>query len=150
MTDTPETHTGGCLCGAVRYEATGKPLNSGYCHCNSCRRHAGSPVVALIGFQEDKVTFTKGERKLYESSPGVHRAFCANCGTPLTWEGDGGDGNMLIEILTGTLDDPDSMPPECHNLHAERISWFDTADTLPRYRAFDDEPPYMNKPANLD
>jgi len=150
MTETtannPDKNTGGCMCGAVRYEATGTPVNSSYCHCNSCRKHTGAPVVMLVGYKLDQVTFTKGERKIYNSSPGVGRAFCGDCGTPLTWEGEGGDG-PLVEFLISTLDDPDANRPQSHSLHAERISWFDTADNLPRHRAFDDEPPYMSEPA---
>lgn len=146
MTKIQEKSSGGCLCGAIRYEAEGTPVNSNYCHCASCRKHAGAPVVALVGYNLDQVSFTKGARKFYESSPGVKRAFCGDCGTPLTWEGDGDDG-PLVELLISTFDDPDAFPPEIHLNHAERISWFDTSDSLPRYRAFDDEDPYMNEPA---
>ncbi|NQV46091.1 MAG: GFA family protein [Rhodospirillales bacterium] len=146
MTETTDKYTGGCMCGAIRFEATGAPVNSNYCHCESCRKHTSAPVVALVGYTVDQVTFTKGQRKFYQSSPGVNRAFCGDCGTPLTWEGEGGSGEMLVEILTGAMDNPDAFPPETHYLHAERISWFDTADHLPRYSAFD-EPPYMTEPA---
>ena len=81
--------TGGCMCGAVRYEASGDPVSVIFCHCESCRRHTGAPVVALAGFKLEQVRFTLGERATYESTPGVQRGFCGRCGTPLTWEGDG-------------------------------------------------------------
>jgi hypothetical protein len=45
-------------------------------------------VVTFVGFKKDQVAFTKGERQIYNSSPGVGRAFCRQCGTPLTWEGE--------------------------------------------------------------
>jgi len=135
------------MCGAIRFETKGAPVNSNFCHCHSCRKHTSAPVVALVGFTADQVTFTKGQRKFYQSSPGVNRAFCGDCGTPLTWEGEGSSGDMLVEILTGAMDNPDDFPPENHYLHAERVSWFDTADHLPRYRAFDEEGPYMSEPA---
>ena len=48
MGDRPETGTGGCLCGAVRYQATGVPLVTGHCHCADCRRHNGAPVVTEL------------------------------------------------------------------------------------------------------
>ena len=99
MTETSDKATGGCMCGAVRYEATGDPLSTNYCHCASCRKHTGAPVVTLVGYKKDQVKFTKGERKIYESSTGVGRAFCGQCGTPLTWEGDGGEFGPLVEFL---------------------------------------------------
>ena len=88
--NTETTMTGGCMCGAVRYETTGESFGVSHCHCHSCRKHNGAAVVTLVGFKADQVTFSGDERKVYESSPGVGRAFCSNCGTPLTWEGHGG------------------------------------------------------------
>ncbi len=75
MDDNPEIVTGGCMCGAVRYEAIGEPLDVGYCHCHSCRRHTGAPVVTFVMFEADQVRFTGRERSIYNSSPGVGRAF---------------------------------------------------------------------------
>ncbi len=60
----------------VRYEAEGAPVSVIYCHCNSCRKHTGAPVVALAGFKREQVRFTHGERTIYNSSSGVDRGFC--------------------------------------------------------------------------
>ena len=49
---------GRCLCGAVRFTADGPPKWTGYCHCQSCRRHTGAPVSAYAGFEAAKVRFT--------------------------------------------------------------------------------------------
>ncbi len=86
MGDNAGKITGGCLCGAVRYEAIGEPLEVGHCHCYSCRHHTGVPVVSWVMFEADKVRFTGRERSIYNSSPGVDRAFCGQCGTTLTRE----------------------------------------------------------------
>ena len=51
---------GGCMCGAVRYEAVGEPITVGHCHCHSCRGHTGAPVVTVVMFERDRVKFTKG------------------------------------------------------------------------------------------
>ncbi len=134
-TDPKDLHTGGCLCGAVRYEARGEPLAVGYCHCESCRRHTGAPVVAYVGFKADQLCFSGQERSRYVSSPGVRRAFCGRCGTPLTWEGYVENRKAdLIELHIATLDHPERYRPEDHSRYAERIAWFDVADTLPRHR----------------
>ena len=136
------------MCGAVRYEAVGEPNGVIYCHCESCRRHTGAPVSTLAGFTRDNVRFTQGERKLYASSEGVGRGFCVECGTTLTWEGDGEELGLLVEIHMGTLDDPNALTPTCHVHHDERISWFDTAGTLPRYHEWEvEEGPYRSDPA---
>ena len=149
MEETTEKVTGGCLCGAVRYETIGEHFSVIHCHCSSCRRHTGAPVVTLVGFKKDQVRFTKGERRIYESSPGVGRAFCGQCGTPLTWEGDGGDLGPLVELHISTFDDPSAFTPQSHLHHGERIAWFDVADALPRYHASDDNgEPYRRGPAS--
>ncbi len=137
------TMTGGCMCGAVRYETTGKSFGVIHCHCRSCRKHNGAPAVTLAGFKADQVKFSGDERKIYESSPGVGRAFCGKCGTPLTWEGDGGDLGPIVEFHISTFDNPDVLVPSAHAFHRERLPWFDIADNLPRYEGFSGKSPLL-------
>ena len=79
-----DIYSGRCLCGAVRFEATGKPKWVRWCHCESCRRHSGAPANAFVSFENDAVTITEGAIAKYNSSPGVERGFCARCGSTLT------------------------------------------------------------------
>lgn len=123
---------GGCHCGKVRYEASGTPVYVPYCHCESCRRTSGAPVVMYVMFEKQDVRFTEGQRKLYESSPDVHRSFCPDCGTPLTWEAVWGR-KAVIEIHISTLDDPERFRPDRHVFYGERLGWFDVFDRLPRF-----------------
>ena len=132
MNDHDPVVTGGCHCGAVRYEARGAPLYVPYCHCRSCRRSTGAPVVAFVMFRAAQIRFTRGTRKVYASSPGVSRTFCETCGTPLSYEGDWG-GRGIIEVYLGTLDDPEAIRPDRHVFFGERLGWFDVSDGLPRY-----------------
>lgn len=131
--------TGGCMCGAIRYETVGEPMTVAYCHCSSCRRHTGAPVVTWVAYESHQVRWPKGERKIYDSSPGVGRAFCGDCGTPLTWEGKSRRfaGKFITEFHISTLDDPVACVPDLHWFDSERIAWFDTMDDLPRYRELD-------------
>ena len=138
MSDDPKM-TGGCMCGAVRYETTGEPFSITHCHCRSCRKHKGAAVVTLAGFRSGQVNFSGDERTIYESTPGVERAFCGKCGTPLTWEGDGGELGTIIELHISTFDNPDVMVPTAHAFEAERIPWFHIADNLPRFEGFTDQ-----------
>ncbi len=134
-----KSRTGGCMCGAVRYEVTGEPIWVGHCHCESCRRHTGAPVVTFVSFKPDQVAFTKGERRIYQSSVGVGRAFCGQCGTPLTWEGTSSlpERGTILEFHISTLDDANTFIPTNHLFYEERIAWFDVADDLPRFRGLD-------------
>jgi hypothetical protein len=127
---------GGCMCGAVRYETTGQPFSIVHCHCHSCRKHTGAPVVTLAGYRKEQVEFTGEKRSFYKSSPDALRAYCNKCGTPLTWEGDGGDLGLIVELHLSTFDDPAAMKPTAHAFYPERIPWFEIEDDLPRYEGF--------------
>ncbi len=133
MNEHQKRVTGGCHCGAIRYEAIGEPLYVPYCHCNSCRRTTGAPVVLFVNFEAKSVRFTKGERRIYNSSADVNRTFCGDCGTPLTYEGEWG-GHSIIEFYVSTLDYPEKFKPDRHVMFGERLSWFDVVDHLPRYK----------------
>ena len=65
--------TSGCMCGAVRYEAVGEPMTVAYCHCASCRRHTGAPVVAFVDIDPAKVGSTLREKPIIstEELPGL-------------------------------------------------------------------------------
>ena len=130
---------GGCLCRRIRYAAAGEPLTVAYCHCASCRKHSGAPVVAWVAYETRHVKWTEGTRAKYESSPGVMRSFCSACGTPLTWEGESRreGGKLITEFHISTLDDPDAFTPTNHIFYPERSAWFDIADELPRFQGFD-------------
>ena len=139
MSQNEKSASGGCLCGAVRFEVSGEPFGSNHCHCLSCRKHTGAPVVTLSGWKADQVTFSGTPRKIYSSSEGVGRAFCPECGTPLTWEGVSSTGiGAIFEIHISAFDDPTLFPPTYHTNEGERIPWFDIADTLPRFIEWDE------------
>lgn len=65
------------------------------------------------------------------SSPGVERLFCGNCGTQLTWHSAAAPDE--IDVTTGSLDDPDTLPPADHTYYSQRVRWLHLADDLPRY-----------------
>ena len=102
--------TGGCLCGAVRYEAVeatgGAPAGLGACHCEMCRRHTGGVMVSF-NTGTDGLSFTRDAGlATYKSSDWAERGFCRTCGSSLFWRLTL-DGPMqgLTMICAGTLDD---------------------------------------------
>ena len=126
------------MCGEVRYRAHGNPFKAAYCYCQYCRRASAAVVSAWLMFRAGQIEFLSGELKKYASSPPVLRGFCPNCGTNFWWEGRW-DGLDIEMVQIGSLDDPELYPPDRHANCHNRISWFDTADDLPRYR--EDSPP---------
>ena len=67
MSETVLPITGGCLCGAVRYEANEPPFNAGYCHCNICKKSRGGIFAVGASFLRESVRFTKGSPKIFIS-----------------------------------------------------------------------------------
>lgn len=127
--------TGGCHCGAVRYQADGEMLHHAICHCEDCRRASGAPMVGWIAFKSDAVTVTKGEPSVRSSAEHARRHFCGDCGTGLFYLNE----QVLpgiTDIQSATLDDPEAMPPGAHIQYAEHLGWTDTMDQLPKFERY--------------
>src|ERR1700677_2764809 len=81
------SRTGGCLCGAIRYESDGEVLFALRCHCRDCQRQSGAASVAAIRVPAARFQVTKGTPKSFvaqaDSGNEITRAFCGDCGTPL-------------------------------------------------------------------
>jgi len=114
-------HSGGCMCGAVRFQVRGDPKWTAYCHCHSCRKHTGAPASAYAGFERTRVLFTQGQPSYYESSATVKRGFCAACGSTLTYEG--ARWPTEIHFHVGAFDLPQDFPPKGQAFVEERIPW---------------------------
>ncbi|MGO9061204.1 MAG: GFA family protein [Candidatus Binataceae bacterium] len=125
------TVEGGCLCGAVRYHASGPPSGITICHCATCRRASGAPLVAWSGFPAAGFSFTRGVPARYPSSSGVERSFCSRCGTQLTYRRD--DAPDTLDLTLGSLDDPEALVPQDHTWTTSRLSWIALNDRLPAY-----------------
>jgi hypothetical protein len=121
---------GGCLCGTVRYRIEGAPKWSAHCHCQDCRHASGAPFVTYAGFQPAQHRWTKGQPERFHSSPGAIRSFCANCGSPLAYEGDRWPDEIHIHV--GTLDHPEAIQPQAHVYTAHQLPWIKPSDGLPR------------------
>ena len=103
--DVP-TRSGGCLCGAVRYEVRGSLRPIVMCHCTQCRRMTGHLMAATAARHADFRLLTGGGLRWYASSHEARRGFCAHCGSTLFWQGVERD---YISIAAGTLDDSSGL-----------------------------------------
>src|ERR1700693_170092 len=106
MNDSEKRYTGGCLCGALRYEAEGEPLCAGHCYCADCRKASGSGFVAFMGFSRSAVSF-RGQILNYRSKAAsgtdAVRNFCPVCGG-LVFGGEVGVSDSFT-IYAGSWDD---------------------------------------------
>jgi len=135
--------TGGCLCGAVRYEVSQLPDEDiGYCHCRMCQKALGGLFgcfVIFTGAEQTKTfQFTRGEPKLYRSSARAERGFCAECGTPLLFR-----DTKAVAVTMGSLDHPEDFTPKSHSGIESQVPWLKIDDELPRWRTDDD--PYVTR-----
>lgn len=110
--------TGGCQCGAVRYELSSVPRRASICHCRMCQRATGSYFAPLANVTLSEFAVVKGELAIYRSSPVAERGFCAACGSPLTFHYTEKDD---ISVTIGSLDEPDIAIPE-HQYGTESTS----------------------------
>lgn len=135
------THTGHCLCGAVRFEVTGKPLWVAHCHCNDCRRNTGAAVATFLGVKTEQFRWVGDPPAAYASSPGVRRTFCPRCGGALTYEGARFASEVHINI--GAMDRPGDFAPQAHVWVSQKLAWLHIRDGGPRFQKFgkEDGPP---------
>jgi len=128
--------TGGCMCGAVRYELKSAPFDCGWCHCRTCQLSSGTPAQAFASIKRGDWVVTSGAdllRSVRSSSFG-QRSFCAQCGTPLYVTVQHQPETLDFSVVT--LDDPTAVPPEFHIFWGSRIDWFNPDDDLPKYDKF--------------
>ena len=78
--------TGGCFCGAIRYEADGAPFRETNCHCSICRRTTGAPFLSIFSVKSIEFRIIKGQPARFNSTAKTVRSFCSRCGTRLTSE----------------------------------------------------------------
>jgi hypothetical protein len=103
---TAPDYTGGCQCGAVRFRVTGRLGEASICHCRMCQKAFGAYYAPLVSTRGAELFWTRGEPKRFRSSNAVLRGFCADCGTPLTFEAPDG-----VALALGAFDDPSVAPP---------------------------------------
>ena len=123
-------HSGGCRCGAVRFEASGEPTSVGYCHCTDCRRATGAPISAFVGFRAADVSLTGETLRIFENGA-VTRSFCSVCGSPIAYLDQRLEGRAFF--MLGAMDLPANYRPALHAYVREQLPFVHMPDGLPRY-----------------
>ena len=131
MTETTR-HAGGCLCGAVRFQATGAPERVVSCHCVMCRQHTGGPFVVLAVYPPERVAVS-GETLDYRSSEQMLRRRCAVCVGQFLIESL---SSGAFELYSGCFDDPEPFVPEYEIFARNRPQWLPAFGDIPVYPRF--------------
>jgi hypothetical protein len=127
--------TGGCLCGAVRYEYDGEVGPAAYCHCADCRRVSGGPFTVSVRMNREQFRLVRGEVKrfvsLSDAGSEVARCFCPECGTPIYgYRPHHGD---RLFVKAGTLDDPTLVHPSDQFWTRSAVDWAHIPADLPAF-----------------
>ncbi len=118
--------TGGCHCGALRYELSAAPLFVAVCHCTNCQKIGGSAFAINAMIRGDGFTFTRGTPKSAEwvSDAGNQRFgwFCGDCGGRIA-HGLASAPEGILSLRCGTLDDRSWVAPVGHYWTRSKQSW---------------------------
>jgi len=126
--------TGGCSCGAVRYECDADPIFTGNCHCRDCQKAGGGAFAPAIAVPAAALKVS-GSVKFYDSKADngntMSRGFCTNCGSRVTGKSSGMPDVMIV--LAGTLDDPTLFKPQMDIYTASAQPWDHMDPALPKF-----------------
>ena len=123
---TKPFYTGGCQCGAVRFHVEGALGDASVCHCRMCQKASGNFYLPLVSVRGAKLTWTRGEPKRFQSSNHGYRGFCADCGTPLTYEAPDG-----VALTIAAFDDPAEIAPRIQWGVEAKLPYVDMVPDLP-------------------
>ena len=134
----PNSFTGGCVCGAIRYECTSRPIAMLNCHCRDCQQVSGGPFTPVVYVPAKAFRITKGSLRYYDtpSAAGGYnkRGFCPECGSRIT----GAESDRGIGITASSLDDPSWFRPKMNLWVGDAQPW-DLWD--PKLPSFEQYPP---------
>ncbi|ESX75561.1 MULTISPECIES: GFA family protein [unclassified Mesorhizobium] len=124
--DNRPVYTGGCQCGAVRFRVEGALGDASVCHCRMCQKASGNFYLPLVSVRGAGLDWTRGEPKRFRSSNAALRGFCAECGTPLTFEATDG-----VALAIAAFDHPEEIAPTIQWGVEAKLPYVDHVHELP-------------------
>ena len=125
--------TANCLCGGIQISVSGKVGPLVYCHCSRCQRASGTAFSANVNVRRQYWQYTSGAELVreFESSPGVYRAFCSNCGSPVysRWDAE----PEMLRLRLGLLEQDPGRRALAHFWVGSKAKWFEISDSLPQF-----------------
>lgn len=126
---------GGCLCGAVAYEAEVNPDRCAICHCADCQTHAGTAFGVVVHIEDGAFRLTSGSLKVFNkiADSGRVRAlsFCPDCGTRIHARTPD-DPSAFFGLRVGTIRQRDQLIPRLQVWCGSAQSWVFDLDAIPR------------------
>jgi hypothetical protein len=133
MMDEADPVTGGCLCGAVRFEARAFMKSAYYCHCTICQKTSGAPFEIGVLIKAGTLKFKRGAPTYYQSSSFGKRGFCGSCGSRIVWAPTDAKDDWSLNVSVCALDNPADVRPNCHTYIDTKLPWLHIRDELPRF-----------------
>ncbi|HVQ20992.1 MAG TPA: GFA family protein [Terrimicrobiaceae bacterium] len=135
--------TGGCACGAIRYECTAEPLEMFQCHCRDCQRASGGACSYVVIVPATAFRLTRGSPRYHftESAVGFQhkRGFCAECGSRISG-GENAEGTSpIVGITAASLDDPGWFCPQYDIFTLDAQPWDCMNPLLPKFKEYKTE-----------
>lgn len=133
--------SGGCACGAIRYDCTAEPMIMLNCHCRDCQRSSGGPFSSFVVIPTEAFKLVKGSLTVYgspsEMGGKTRRGFCAHCGSPISGQPDAAP--QITAIRTASLDDPSWFKPQAEVWTSDAHPWHLMSPTAPQFEKY---PPF--------
>lgn len=120
--------TGGCACGAVRFETTGPTRPVIACHCGTCRRTSGHYWAATQVYESNFKLVEDRGLKWFQSSQAARRGFCTECGGSLFFQRP---ETGRISLAAGSIDSPTGLREVEHICVTEAGDYYRIDDGLP-------------------
>jgi hypothetical protein len=125
-------YSGGCACGALRYETGAEPVFSNHCQCSDCQKRSGTGHSSYLTFPDKAEVTVSGEAKTWtvraDSGFDKHHAFCPRCGTPVYLTFDRMPN--IFTVHATSLDDPSLFAPTVITYAGSALAWDDMSPTL--------------------
>jgi hypothetical protein len=130
--------SGGCACGAIRYESTAEPVLMLHCHCRDCQRSSGGPYSSFVIVPKETFKLSQGSPRFHDSSSDrggqTHRGFCPDCGSPILVRTDAAPGSVAIR--TASLDEPGWFNPQMDVWTSDAHGWDQMNPRLPKFEKY--------------
>jgi hypothetical protein len=130
--------TGGCACGAIRYESTAKPVMMLNCHCRDCQRSSGGPFSSFVVVPKEGIKLLQGSLRFHASASDAggmtRRGFCVDCGSPVMGNPDAVPD--IVAIRTASLDDPSWFNLQMDVWTCDAHAWDQMNPALPKFEKY--------------